>query len=93
MGCLLSIIVLMAPRLVWFIVWVTTDYVDSLTWSTLAMVLAWMFIPITLCFSTWAYYAYPEDTFSGWRLVALIVCVLIDTAADSSTVTVSREEG
>ena len=76
MGCILTIIALLIPRVVLFFIWLLTDWFtrafDSVVWP----LLGFLFMPYT----TLAYTAAMLNNrgVSGWWLVMVIVAAVVD---------------
>ena len=76
MGCLFAIVALITPRLILFILWLFTNYLNTAFSSGWWGLLGFFFLPTT----TMAY-AVAQIEFrgaKGWGLVVLILGVMVD---------------
>ena len=76
MCCLLGLLALALPRVVFFVLWVFTPYIYRAYNSFLLPLLAFIFLPYT-----GLAYAFSINTYgrvTGWGLVLIIIGVLLD---------------
>jgi hypothetical protein len=82
MPCLLTIVVLMFPRVILFLMWFFTGYLDrAYRHEFLLPLLGFFFLPITTIAYAWMVNSHmPLD---GFNLLILIVAVLFDAGSHS----------
>ncbi len=79
MPCLMSILALVAPRLVIVVVWLFTHWFDGIFKTALWPVLGFIFLPTTLL-----WYCAVQHWFGGhmtlWPIVGLVIALSIDVS-------------
>jgi hypothetical protein len=79
MPCLLTIVVLMFPRVILFLMWLFTSYLDRAYHGILIPLLGFFFLPITTIVYAWM--VNNNMPLDGFNLVILIVAVLLDAGS------------
>jgi hypothetical protein len=79
MPCLLTLVVLLFPRLILFLMWLFTSYLDHAYHGLLIPLLGFIFLPITTIVYAWMVNnGMPLD---GFNVVILIIAVLLDAGS------------
>jgi hypothetical protein len=81
MWFLILFLLSVSPRLVLFIMWLATDYLNHAFNEWFWPVLGFIFMPWT---TLWCAYVYNNGGFTDWHIVVLIICVLSDLSGDAS---------
>ncbi len=68
-----------SPRLVYFILWLVTDYTDRAFDGWFWPFMGFLLMPWT---TLWCAYVYNNGDFGTWRYVVLIFCILVDLSCD-----------
>jgi len=75
MPCLLAVLALAFPRVVFFILWLFTGFFRPIH-SMIALILGFLFLPLTTIVYAW--FARTGDTSSGTFLIAIVVAAIFD---------------
>ena len=76
LGCLIALAALGAPRIVFFILWVFTDYISDAYSTFIWPLLAIIFMPLT-----GLAYAFSINTYgavASWGIVLLVLAIIFD---------------
>ena len=76
MGCLVGCIALAFPRLVLFVMFLTSSYISRAYETNLWPVMGFFFMPLTTIAYAWAVNA--NGTVTGGYLVVVVIAVLMD---------------
>jgi hypothetical protein len=76
MPCLVAILALAFPRIVLFVLWLFTDYLQRAYDSMLLLIAGFLFLPLTTLVYAWIVNS--GAAVAGWYLIALIVAVILD---------------
>ena len=76
MPCLLTIVVLMFPRVILFLMWLFSNYLDRAYHGLLIPLLGFIFLPITTIVYAWL--VNNGMALDGFNLVVLIIAVILD---------------
>lgn len=76
MGCLVGCLALVFPRLVLFIVYLTSNYIGRAYETNLWPVMGFFFMPLTTIAYAWAVNS--NGTVTGGYLVVVVIAVLMD---------------
>jgi hypothetical protein len=82
MPCLLTLVVLMFPRVILVLMWLFSNYLDRAYHGLVIPLLGFIFLPITTIV-----YAWMVNTglpIAGFNLVILIIAVLLDAGSHGS---------
>jgi hypothetical protein len=77
MPCLIGCLALCMPRLVLFLVWLFSNYLNEAYQTILWPVLGFLFMPLTTLAYAWARHQ-GDGSVSGIGLVVVVIAVLID---------------
>jgi hypothetical protein len=77
MPCLLLILVLAFPRVVLAILFLLSNYVQSVIPNLILIILGFLFLPLTTLAYAWIAHSHTSPT-DGVNLIILIIAVLID---------------
>ncbi|MHC4780434.1 MAG: hypothetical protein ACYTFG_17830 [Planctomycetota bacterium] len=83
MGCLVTLLALITPRVAMAGIWFFTDWIGRAYETTLWPVLGFIFLPYT----TLAYMAAMLNNggrVTGWWIVMVVVAVILDLSSDST---------
>jgi hypothetical protein len=79
MACLLTLVVLMFPRVILVLMWLFSSYLDRAYHGIIIPILGFIFLPITTIVYAWMVNSnMPLD---GFNLVILIIAVLLDAGS------------
>jgi hypothetical protein len=79
MPCLLTLVVLMFPRVILFLMWLLSSYLDRAYHGLLIPLLGFFFLPITTIAYAWM--VNNNMPLDGLNLVILIIAVLLDAGS------------
>jgi hypothetical protein len=79
MPCLLTLVVLLFPRVILFLMWLLSNYLDRAYHSLLIPLLGFIFLPITTIVYAWM--VNNNMPLDGVNLVILIIAVLFDAGS------------
>jgi hypothetical protein len=79
MPCLLTLVVLLFPRLILFLMWLFTSYLDHAYHGLLIPLLGFIFLPITTIVYAWM--VNNGMPLNGFNVVILIIAVLLDAGS------------
>ena len=79
MPCLLTLVVLLFPRVILFLMWLFTSYLDHAYHGLLIPLLGFIFLPITTIVYAWMVNS--NMPLNGFNLVILIIAVLFDAGS------------
>jgi uncharacterized oligopeptide transporter (OPT) family protein len=79
MPCLLTLIVLLFPRVILFLMWLFSNYLDRAYHGLVIPLLGFIFLPITTIVYAWMVNS--NLPIQGFNLVILIVAVLLDAGS------------
>ena len=79
MPCLLTLVVLLFPRVILFLMWLFTSYLDHAYHGILIPLLGFIFLPITTIVYAWM--VNNNMPLDGFNVVILIVAVLFDAGS------------
>ena len=79
MPCLLTLVVLMFPRVILFLMWLTSNYLDRAYHGILIPLLGFIFLPITTIVYAWMMNS--NMPLNGFNLVILLIAVLLDVGS------------
>jgi hypothetical protein len=79
MPCLLTFVVLLFPRVVLFLMWLLSNYLDRAYHGLLIPLLGFIFLPITTIVYAWMVNS--NMPLNGFNLVILIIAVLFDAGS------------
>lgn len=83
MGCLVTLLALITPRVAMASIWIFTDWIGRAYETTLWPVLGFIFMPYTAL----AYMAAMHRNggqVSGWWIVLIVAAVILDLSSDST---------
>lgn len=78
-GCILALMALGAPRLVFLILWFFTGYFDNIFKTLFWPLLGFLFLPLTTLAYTWSLHNY--HGIQGWGFAAVLLGFAIDIGA------------
>jgi hypothetical protein len=81
MPCLLTLVVLAFPRLVLFLMWLFSNYLDRAYHGLLIPLLGFIFLPITTIVYAWMVNS--GLPIQGFNLLILVIAVLLDAGSHS----------
>ena len=79
MPCLLTLVVLLFPRVILFLMWLFTSYLDHAYHGILIPLLGFFFLPITTIVYAWM--VNNNMPLDGFNVLILIVAVLFDAGS------------
>ena len=79
MPCLLTVVVLLFPRVILFLMWLFTSYLDRAYHGILIPLLGFFFLPITTIVYAWM--VNNNMPLDGFNLFILIIAVLLDAGS------------
>jgi hypothetical protein len=79
MPCLLALVVLAFPRVVLFLMWLFSNYLDRAYHGLLIPLLGFIFLPITTIAYAWLVNS--GLPIEGFNLVILVIAVLLDAGS------------
>jgi hypothetical protein len=82
MPCLLTLVVLMFPRVILVLMWLFSNYLDRAYHGLVIPLLGFIFLPITTIVYAWMVNA--GLPIAGFNLVILIIAVLLDAGSHGS---------
>ena len=82
MPCLLTLVVLMFPRVILVLMWLFSSYLDRAYHGLVIPLLGFIFLPITTIVYAWMVNS--GLPIAGFNLVILIVAVLLDAGSHGS---------
>lgn len=82
MGCLVGCVALLFPRLVLFLMFLTSNYLGQAYETNLWPVLGFFFMPLTTIAYAWA--VNTNGTVTGIYLVVVVIAVLMDLGTTGS---------
>ena len=88
MPCLLTLVVLMFPRVILVLMWLFSSYLDRAYHGLVIPLLGFIFLPITTIVYAWMVNAHLP--IAGFNLLILIVAVLLDAGSHGSGATYYR---
>jgi hypothetical protein len=77
-ACFLGLGGLFIPRIVLFLLWLFTDYLQTAFDSFLWPLLGFFFLPTTTLAWAWAVNTRPSHTVAGVHLVIVVIALLVD---------------
>ena len=83
MPCLLTIVILMFPRVILFLIWLFSNYLDRAYHGLLIPLLGFIFLPITTIAYAWMVNSGLQ--IAGVNLVILLIAVLLDLGSHGSS--------
>jgi hypothetical protein len=81
MPCLLTLVVLAFPRLILFLMWLFSNYLDRAYHGLLIPLLGFIFLPITTIVYAWMVNS--GLPIQGFNLLILVIAVLLDAGSHS----------
>jgi hypothetical protein len=78
-GCILALMALGAPRLIFLILWFFTDYFENIFSTFLWPFLGLLFLPLTTLAYAWSLHTY--HAVQGWGFAAILLGFAIDIGA------------
>jgi hypothetical protein len=88
MPCLLTLLILMFPRLILVLMWLFSNYLDRAYHGLVIPLLGFIFLPITTIVYAWMVNS--GLPIAGINLVILIIAVLLDAGSHGSGATYYR---
>ena len=82
MPCLLTLVVLMFPRIILVVMWLFSNYLDRAYHGLVIPLLGFIFLPITTIVYAWMVNS--GLPLAGFNLVILIIAVLLDAGSHGS---------
>jgi hypothetical protein len=82
MPCLLTLVVLMFPRVILVLMWLFSNYLDRAYHGLIVPLLGFIFLPITTIAYAWMVNS--RLPIAGFNLVILIIAVLLDAGSHGS---------
>jgi hypothetical protein len=82
MPCLLTLVVLMFPRVILVLMWLFSNYLDRAYHGLIIPLLGFIFLPITTIVYAWMVNS--GLPIAGFNLVILIIAVLLDAGSHGS---------
>ncbi|MGA2711725.1 MAG: hypothetical protein ABSG41_01360 [Bryobacteraceae bacterium] len=82
MPCLLTLVVLMFPRVILVLMWLFSNYLDRAYHGLVIPLIGFFFLPITTIVYAWMVNS--RLPIAGFNLVILIIAVLLDAASHGS---------
>jgi hypothetical protein len=82
MPCLLTLVVLMFPRIILVLMWLFSNYLDRAYHGLIIPLLGFIFLPITTIVYAWMVNS--GLPIAGFNLVILIIAVLLDAGSHGS---------
>jgi uncharacterized oligopeptide transporter (OPT) family protein len=79
MPCLLTLVVLLFPRVILFLMWLFSNYLDRAYHGLVIPLLGFIFLPITTIVYAWMVNS--NLPIEGFNLVILIIAVLLDAGS------------
>jgi len=82
MPCLLTLVILMFPRIILVLMWLFSNYLDRAYHGLIIPLLGFIFLPITTIVYAWMVNS--GLPIAGFNLVILIIAVLLDAGSHGS---------
>lgn len=82
MACVVTLIILMFPRVILFLMWLFSNYLDRAYHNLVIPLLGFIFLPITTIVYAWLVNS--GLPIAGFNLVILIIAVLLDAGSHGS---------
>ena len=82
MPCLLTLVVLMFPRVILVLMWLFSSYLDRAYHGLIIPLLGFIFLPITTIVYAWMVNS--GLPIAGFNLVILVIAVLLDAGSHGS---------
>lgn len=83
MPCLVTLIVLLFPRVILVLIWLFSNYLDRAYHNMVIPLLGFIFLPITTIVYAWLVNS--GLPIAGFNLVILIIAVLLDAGSHGSS--------
>lgn len=83
MPCLLTLLVLMFPRVILFLMWLFSNYLDRAYHGLVIPLLGFIFLPITTIVYAWMVNSHLP--IQGFNLIILIIAVLLDAGSHGTS--------
>jgi hypothetical protein len=91
MPCLLTLVVLAFPRLILFLMWLFSNYLDTAYHGLLIPLLGFIFLPITTIVYAWMMNS--GLPIQGFNLLILVIAVLLDAGSHTGGAGYYRRRG